>query len=386
MEHVKELFEKTYPDLTPRFLKSYGRLEIIGNHTDHNHGLCLVAGASMGIQGAFSASGDDLIEVRSEGYPPFRLKVGDFEKKPDEVAKSQGLLRGVMNGLSKRGYQIGGFRACLTSTIFPGAGVSSSACFESLAVKIFSLLFNDDKVTPLEMAKIGQEAEREYFGKPCGLLDQIGTSFGDICFLDFKDIDNPIVEPIHWNLPLSIVLVNSGGSHSKLTSYYAAIPERMKKVAEECGAHYLRDLPEDVFRSHHFPEGFDSHALLTAEHFYEENDRVSKAKKAIQENDVFSFLEAVEDSGDSSRDKLKNTLVPGQYEGSPQQAVDRARRILPFGKGTARIMGGGFAGSILCFVPEEIESRFLSSMRNEYGERAVVKISIVPNGPSEVFL
>ena len=229
MKNLSEAFHSVYPTLSPSLLKSHGRLEIIGNHTDHNHGLCLVAGASMGIEAAFAKSNDDLIEIASEGYPVFRVKVGDRAKRENEKGKSQGLLRGVMDGLLNLGYQVGGFRAVCHSDIFPGAGVSSSACFESLLVKIFSLLFNEDKVTPLEMTKIGQYAEREYFGKPCGLLDQIGTSFGDICFLDFAKIDDPIVRPIEYRLPLNIVLVNSGGSHARLTPYYAAIPARMTK-------------------------------------------------------------------------------------------------------------------------------------------------------------
>ncbi len=386
MNALKKSFLSYYPSLAPRVIESHGRLEIIGNHTDHNHGLCLVAGASMGITAAVAKTADNLIEIRSEGYPLFQIKAGDVKKRPYELGQSKGLVRGVMAGLLERGYRLGGFRAVCTSDIFPGAGVSSSACYESLIVEIFNLLYNEGKVSALDMAKIGQFSEREYFGKPCGLLDQIGTSFGDICFLDFEKIDEPVVQPLRWRLPLGIVLVNSGGSHAKLTPYYAAIPARMKKVANECGVEFLRDLKEGDFRSHAFPSDFPRDAIETAEHFYEENARVLKAKEAVEKNDLSAFLEAISASGDSSRDKLQNTMVPGQYEQSPQQAVDRAKKLISPGKGAARIMGGGFAGSILCFVPKEELSSFVKAMKAYYGEKAVVPVNVVPGGPKEIVL
>ena len=204
------------------------------------------------------------------------------------------------------------------------AGVSSSACYESLIVSIFSHLYNQDKVTPLEEAKIGQFAEREYFGKPCGLLDQVGTSFGGIDYLDFKSTANPIVENLKWDLPLQIVLVNTGGSHANLTPLYASIPSDMFLVAKRIfGKDYLREVdPADFERWITSPnESVPVLARLRAQHFFDENRRVLDARKALLEHDVDTFLNCIRFSSFSSKTMLQNTIANGDYEHSPQKDI-----------------------------------------------------------------
>ncbi len=382
---AKQHFESRYPDLKPLHMKSHGRLEILGNHTDHNHGLCLVAGASMGIEAYFAATDDGKIEIASSGYPVYGFSLDDLSIHEEEKGKSVALTRGVCFKMKELGYKIGGFRATLESDIFPGAGVSSSACYESLIVGILSSLYNDGHVSPLDMAKVGQFAERDYFGKPCGLLDQVGTSFGGIDFLDFRSVEDPVVLPMKFPFDLQIVLVNSGGSHAKLTPLYAQIPTDMFHIAKKYfGKEYLREVDPNDFFAHDWSkeDPKDARAIKRADHFFEENARVLKAKKAIQQKDLSLFLEAVRESGESSTKKLKNTMPPNHYPGSPQEAIDRAR---PFLKGgVARIMGGGFAGSIICFLPKKEGPAFIKKMASFYGEKNVVPVSIVDGGPALV--
>jgi galactokinase len=382
MSKTRDLFVNTFGAVASETCSSHGRLEIIGNHTDHNHGLCLVAGASMGIEAEVVANGFDTVKVISEGYPSFSFRIDELDKRPEEKGTSLALTRGILFKLKELGYKIGGFYAALTSDIFPGAGVSSSACYESLIVAIVSHLFNHDSISPLEEAKVGQFAEREYFGKPCGLLDQIGTSFGGIDYLDFKSTENPIVENMKWDLPLDIILVNTGGSHANLTPLYAQIPSDMFLVAKTMfGKEYLREVaPSDFQAKIGMPIAeVPVRARLRAQHFFDENRRVLDARKAILEHDVETFLSCIRFSAFSSKTLLQNTIANGDYEHSPQKALDIAERYLR--GGAARIMGGGFAGSIIGFTLYDRTEYFMENMAKVYGEKNVVKVSVVPGGP-----
>jgi len=380
---TKQLFEKAFGSLPSERVYSHGRLEIVGNHTDHNHGLCLVAGASMGIEAEVAKTDSGIVRIVSEGYPSFSFSSSDLAKRPEEAGTSLAITRGILFGLKEKGFGVGGFSAALTNDIFPGAGVSSSACYESLIVSILSHLYNGGLVSPIDMAKIGQFAEREYFGKPCGLLDQVGTSFGGIDFLDFKSTEEPIVEPMKWDLPLKIVLVNTGGSHANLTPLYASIPSDMFAVAQKIfGKSNLREVPAPVFFKAiaHPLDGVSELAKLRAQHFFDENQRVLTARKAVLEHDVGAFLEAISLSSLSSTSFLQNTIANGDYEHSPQKALDLAKNHLS--GGACRIMGGGFAGSIICFLPPEKAEAFKKAMGEYYGSRNVVSVSIVDGGPS----
>ncbi len=380
-----DLFFHTYGDDPERVYFSHGRLELLGNHTDHNHGLCLVGGVDMGITASVKKSEGKTIMILSEGYPTFEVDLDHLEIDKKEYGTSKAIVKGVCFRLKELGYAIGGFQAACASDIFPGAGVSSSAAYESLIIEILNDLYNEGKITPLEMAKIGQYAENVYFGKPSGLLDQVGSSFGGVCYIDFKSTQSPIVESLPYDFPFRVVLVNSGGSHAKLTPLYASIPNDMYAVAANMfGKKVLREVPQEEFmRKIGTPcPGVSEIAKLRAQHFYDENARVLKARQAIINHDQNSFLLSVSESGDSSRDFLHNTMVPGQYEHSPQQAVDIARRYI--GKGAVRIMGGGFAGSIIAFVYPTDFDAFMAEMIGHYGKKNVKEVKILSGGPRRI--
>ena len=384
-EDIVNCYRDVFGTAPAALFSAPGRSEILGNHTDHQLGEVLAAAIDRDSYAAAAPSGDSVIRLYANGYGMFEIDTADLTVHEDEKGTTAALIRGVAAGFAEHGYKIGGFRATLESDIFPGAGVSSSACYESLIVGILSSLYNDGHVSPLDMAKVGQFAERDYFGKPCGLLDQVGTSFGGIDFLDFRSVLDPVVLPMKFPFDLQIVLVNSGGSHAKLTPLYAQIPTDMFHIAKKYfGKEYLREVDPNDFFAHDWSkeDPKDARAIKRADHFFEENARVLKAKKAIQQKDLSLFLEAVRESGESSTKKLKNTMPPNRYPGSPQEAIDRAR---PFLKGgVARIMGGGFAGSIICFLPKKEGPAFIKKMASFYGEKNVVPVSIVDGGPALV--
>ena len=380
-EEAREFFFESFAEEEESVIFSHGRLEIVGNHTDHNKGEVLVAGCDMGITAAI-AKNEDYISVASKGYKPFNVELDDLEKHPEEEGTSIALVRGVLSKMKEMGYEIGGFNLAAVSDIFPGAGVSSSAAFESLIVKVVSHLYNEDKVPEDVMAVIGQYAENVYFGKPCGLLDQIGTSLGGICYVDFHG-ETPVVEKLSFPFAYRLFLVNSEGNHADLTPLYAEIPADMKSVARHMyGVDYLGQLTrEEYFRGQTRPcISVSERAKMRATHFFEENARVEAARLAIKHRDEAAFMEAINSSGFSSSTFLANTQVPGQYAGSPQQIIDTLRPHLGRG-GAIRPMGGGFAGSVICFVPEENGDNFLKLIHTLYRKEKIAEVRIVEGGP-----
>lgn len=380
------LFSKTFFGQGGRHFISYGRLEILGNHTDHQHGHCLVAACSLGIKGTVKKTDDGIVSIVSEGYGSFSFSLNELAANPSEKGTSIALARGVLSGLKQRGYSIGGFQAAINSDIFAGAGVSSSAAYELFIAEVENALYNKESIARLELAKISQYAENSYFGKASGLLDQCGSSFGGIQFLDFSDFSAVKVEAMpfpHWDL--SILLVNPGASHAGLSDLYSEMPKDMKEVARVL---FNKDVLEEVAMKDFYAKIFVSDGLvnerarLRALHFFEEDARTLRAKEAFLEGNVPAFLEMERASELSQMALLHNVMIPGHYEGSPLEAVNRAKETLH--QGAARVMGGGLVGSIICFVPKQERSAFIKSMVSYYGEKAVVEVDIPEQGAHEV--
>lgn len=384
-EKAMALFSQTFGEGKPFCVFSHGRLEIVGNHTDHNHGLCLVGSCDLGITAAVEPRLDGIVCIKSEGFKVFSFSIHDLTHSKKEEGTSLGIVKGILFRMKELGFAIQGFNAALSSDIVSGSGVSSSACFESLIVKIEDHLCNNDSVPPLTMAKIGQFAENVYFGKPSGLLDQVGTSYGGVAFLDFGDMDNVIVDPMKFDLPLDVTLVQTPSSHANLTPLYASIPSDMKSVARIVfGKEVLRDVDARQFAQKIAQpcEGVSERAKLRAQHFFDENARVLTAKEAILHHQTEAFLDAIRGSEASSETLLANTMPPGIYQNSPQQAIDYAKTAIQ--GGACRIMGGGFAGSILCFTLKEQTPAFRDHMEKGYGASNVHPVTILPTGPTIV--
>lgn len=380
------LFKESFQKDPEQHFISYGRLEILGNHTDHQHGHCLVAGCSLGIKGAVRKSADGLVSVASEGYGRFAFPAKDLGVKENEKFHSIALARGVLAGLVKQGYKVGGFQAAINSDIFAGAGVSSSAAYELFVAEVENVLYNGGAIDRLSLAKIGQYSENVFFGKASGLLDQCGSSFGGVQFLDFSDFQNVKVSSLpfpHWDL--HIVLVNPGASHAGLSDLYSEMPNDMKFVARTLfGKEVLEEVsPREFYSKIFLPNpAIKERQKLRALHFFEEDSRVLRGKIAFAEGNEMAFLELERATELSQMALLHNVMVPEQYQGSPLEAVNRANETLV--RGSARVMGGGLVGSIICFVPSEEYPSFLSSMRGYYGEEAVVEVEIPFQGAHEV--
>jgi len=352
-----------------------GRFEICGNHTDHNHGYCIVANSSLRVYASLKKD-EDKVSIKSKGYDYFEFYINDLEPKIIDRSKPIALIKGVLFRLKELGYKIGGFKAYIESEIPDGSGVSSSAAMESLFGYIISYLYNDGKIDPLVIAKTGQFSENKFFYKPCGLLDQVGTSFDSSNFLDFKDIDNPKIINLPFNLPVTLFLIKSIGDHSNLTPLYAAIPNAMYEVANLLeGKKFLRAVNDENIFKRIDELNVASDIKRKAKHFFIENNNVLEAKDAILNNNLNEFFDAIRKSQESSKNDIENTFVKGEYVGSPQEIIDKASEFLK-DNGAIRIHGGGFKGTVLAFVKNDFVDEFSKYLMKNYSSDRYFKVTI----------
>lgn len=387
LERINELravFSKRENSNPDAIFSSSGRAEILGNHTDHNHGKVLVAAISCDVLAAVKKTDDGVVKICSDGYAPFSFSIDDLAVKEKEKGTSLALTRGVAAAIKNRGEKIGGFTAYLTSNVFGGAGVSSSAAYEVLIAEIFNSLYLNGKLTPVEKAVIAQYSENVYFGKPCGLLDQSGIAIGSLSALDFAEPTNPTVKKVDMIKGYTLVVTNTGGSHAALTEHYAAIRKEMEEVARFFGKKVLREVDEQLFYSKikEVSSKVSGRAALRAMHFYDENKRVDDAINALENDDAQKFLTAVNASGLSSLTRLQNCCVPGELEQRVVLGIELSRQIIV--DGAIRVHGGGFAGSILAIVADREVDGYVSKMSEVFGSSNVFRASVRPYGTAKV--
>ena len=362
-----------------------GRTEIAGNHTDHQHGCVLAAAVDLETVADVCLNGTDKIWIQSEGYPAFSIDIGDLSINDSEKNTTVALVRGVVAGFAQRNVQVQGFDAKIHSTVLPGSGLSSSAAFEVLIGTIINELFNEGRISAEEIAMIGQYAENVYFGKPCGLMDQMASSVGSLVYIDFEDPKQPKVEKIDFDLAeagYALCIIDSGADHADLTDEYAAIPNEMKQICSLFGKEVLRQIPEETFLAA-LPSlrgQVSDRAILRALHIYRENERVAQQAEALKTQNVDTFLKLIKESGDSSWKYLQNITPAGAVK---HQEVAVALALCDTylrGQGAYRVHGGGFAGTVQAFVPIEMLEYFKTSVEAVLGENSCHVLNIRQQG------
>ncbi len=369
-----------------------GRSEIGGNHTDHQRGNVLAASVNVDTLAIVRAVSDNVITLYSEGYDTFKIELGSLEKVSAESGSTSSLIRGVAAGFVKKGFKIGGFNAYVTSDVLGGSGLSSSASFESLIGVILSGLYNDSKISSVDIAKIGQFSENNYMDKPCGLMDQMATSVGGFVHIDFRkngDLDPffddsyPKMERIEFDpedYGYTLVITDTKASHADLTDEYAAIPKEMKEVAGYFGKDVLSEVSEEEFikKIPEIRKRTGDRAIVRAIHFFEENKRVLAEAEALGANDFDSFLENFASSARSSFEYLQN-IHPAHPVNEQSMSVALAVSDIVLStpqKGAARVHGGGFAGTIQTFVKSENADEYIQAMDALLGEGSSKKYSV----------
>ncbi len=366
-----------------------GRTEVGGNHTDHNHGCVLAASVNLDAVAAVSANSENIVRVKSEGYKIDAVDLKELGVMPSERGKSEALIRGVCAAFKNRGYNIGGFDAATASDVLSGSGLSSSAAFEVLLGTILNHLYNGGKISAVEIAQIAQFAENEYFGKPCGLMDQMACSVGGFVKIDFKDPALPVIEKLEFDFASSnhaLCIVDTGGDHSDLTDEYAAVRGEMEAVAAKFGKGVLRDVDRAEFEKNIsvIRDVAGDRAVLRAMHFYNENDRVAKQADALKSGDFEAFKKLIIESGFSSYMYNQNVYTCRAPENQPVSVALAICQQVLNGKGAWRVHGGGFAGTIQAFVPAELLEEFKSKICAVFGEKACYVLNIRPDGGIKV--
>ena len=362
-----------------------GRTEMGGNHTDHQRGRVLAAAVDLDALACAGPSGDDKIRIISEGYPEILVDLSCLTPRAQEEGSSAALVRGVAARVAQWGYSPKGFNACIHSTVLGGSGLSSSAAYEVLIGVILNHLFCRDELTMVQIAQAGQYAENVFFGKPCGLMDQLASAVGSIVAIDFADPETPQVRKLKYSLASSryaLCVIDSGADHADLTEEYAAIPREMGAVARFFGKEVLREVSEEDFWAHLAPlrAQVGDRAVLRALHFFTDNQLAAKQAQMLENDDFHGFLRLVDLSGQSSASHLQNLSCWSQPR---QQALTvtmaLARRLLK-GDGAVRVHGGGFAGTVQVYVPEGQTESFRQGMEAVLGPGCCHFLRIRPVG------
>lgn len=390
-------FTDKYGETEMQLFSSPGRTEVGGNHTDHQFGRVLAGAVNMDNIAIAAPNNSDTIRISSEGYPEFSVNLKELTVDEAMFSTSTALVKGICYRLKELGFNVEGFDACILGGVPEGSGLSSSASFEVLIGAIISHLFNNGKLDAVENAKIGQWSENNFFGKPCGLMDQTACSVGGFITIDFKDNKNPIVKALDFDFAktgYSLVITNTGGSHANLDSEYALLPQEMKALANELGQEVLRPISmNDVIKN--IPtlrEKIGDRAILRAIHFLGDNKRVVDQVAALENNNFQDFLNMVIASGKSSYMYLQNIYAQTK-ENFESKMADQGvslglalSELVLSGKGAWRVHGGGFAGTIQAFVPNDLLDKYIGTLEHVYGKGKCHKLFIRSKGSVKVEL
>lgn len=368
-----------------RLFSAPGRTEVGGNHTDHQHGCVLAGSVNLDVIAVVSPNNDNVVRIKSEGFPMDEIDLAVLDVIDDEIGKAASLIRGMCAILKNNGFAVSGFDAYTTSNVLKGSGLSSSAAFEVLIGKIISGLFNNDEVDAVSIAKFAQKAENVYFGKPCGLMDQTASSVGGFTAIDFKDTANPVIKKVEFNIAdenHSLCIVNTGGDHADLTADYADITVGDRKVAEFFGEEYLREVDPQEFYSKigEVRKACGDRATLCAFHFFNDNQRAIDEAEALSRGDFKEFLRLINESGDSSFKYLQN-VFSSRFPNSQGLSVALALTEKYIGdRGACRVHGGGFAGTIQVFIPNDMLVGYKKMIEAVFGEGSCYVLNIRPVG------
>ena len=382
-------YEESFGEDQVEIYSAPGRSEIGGNHTDHQHGEVLAASINDDAIAVVKPLTEPIVRIISDGYNMMEISLDDIAMSEKEKETTDALIKGVLAGTKQHGYQIGGFQAYITSDVLIGAGLSSSAAYETIIGTILSGLYNEMKIPAVEIAIIGQYAENVYFGKPCGLMDQMACSVGNLVHVDFANPSSPVVEKVDFDMNkngYSLCITDTKGSHADLTADYAAVPSEMKKVAQYFGKEVLLDVDKNLLLSQiaQVRDAVGDRGVLRALHFISENERVKQEVDALQKEDMKQFLTLVKASGDSSFKYLQNVYSNSDVQHQNVSIALALSEMFLNGNGVSRVHGGGFAGTIQAFVKNEAVADYKKQMDAVFGKDACSILKIRKYGGMKV--
>lgn len=384
--HTLDEAVKLYGDGDYHIISSPGRVEIGGNHTDHQRG-CVVA-ASINIDNLcfVKKSDDNIVSFADNVFGVNEIDISDLSIHDDEKGNTKSILRGTASRYKELGYGIGGFKAYQDMRVLVGSGLSSSACFEIMITEIYNYFYNGDKVEAVERAMISQWVENNFFGKPCGLMDQMAISVGSFVSIDFYDKNKPKIQKHSFSFgdyDYQLLVINTKADHADLTDEYAAIPSEMKEVAKYFGAEVLSQVEEeDFFKNIHKLRDVikNDRAILRAYHYFNENNRVKELNQALKDNNIDKILAIMSDSGDSSYKYLQNVYAASDTKNQAVAIALAMSKKFVGDNGICRVQGGGFAGTIQVIIEKNMVNEFVDNMSEVFGRDAILPVEIRNSG------
>lgn len=388
-ERYLNLIEKAYQrfgDGDYHLISSPGRTEIGGNHTDHQNGHVLAATINLDNICVVKKSEKNICTFIDDKFEDCIVDINNLKIVENEKNTSKSLIRGIAARLNELGYKIGGFETMCDSKVAIGSGMSSSACFEMMIVEIFNTLYNNEQITPINRALIGQYSENKYFGKACGLLDQTTISVGGFVAIDFKNPSNPTVESYDFNFKdygYELILVNTKGDHADLSDEYSAIPKEMKDVAKELNGNVLTDINKEYFFENIKEirnKIKNDRSILRAIHFFMEDERAISEKLAIENKNIEKLLDLINKSGKSSYMYLQNVYPSSMPKNQPLSIALAISDLILNDKGAYRVHGGGFGGTIQAVVPFELKEEYKKVLAHTFDDDSILELVIRPFG------
>ena len=389
IQNMRNAFEQLYGRQAERTFSSCGRVELIGNHTDHQRGLVIACGVNLSAVALAAPNDRNELRLVSKGFPACAVALDETEPDPKEYGTTTALLRGVLHGVIERGANPFGLDLYAVSNVLSGSGLSSSAAIEVLLAGVLNAYYLDGALDGIALARIGQHAENVYFGKPSGLMDQMACALGGIEFFDFSDPALPMAERLPFDFAgtgHSLVIIDSGADHANLTDCYAAITRELAALDGFFGANALRDVNEDDFYAS-LPvlrRLFGDRTMLRAMHVFDENRRVFRAREALLNNDFQTFLDQLNASGESSYTMLQNVIAEGHENAQAVAFVICYAKKLLKGRGAVRVHGGGFAGTVLAVVPDDLLNDFIAEMDRVLAPGACRPLTVRKRGVYEL--
>ena len=391
IEKLLGQFDTLFGEKDARIWSAPGRTEIGGNHTDHQLGKVVAASVDMDMLAAAAANGTNTVNVKSEGYDMISFTLDTLTPVKSEEGTTLSLIRGICAAAAERGFEVRGFDACITSNVLQGSGLSSSAAFEVLIGAVVNGLFCGSSLTATDLAIMGQKAENVFYGKPCGLMDEMASAWGGIIAIDFADPAAPVVTPVDFDFASahhSLCMINLRSDHADLSDEYAAIPGELRKISAHFGKKALREVDEDAFFAA-MPElrkEAGDRAVLRAVHVFNENRRVDGIAEALRAGDFDRFLSIVRESGRSSWVYLQNVVVCGSTQDQAAAIALALCEKLLGKRGAFRIHGGGFGGTVQAFVPDDLLESFRAGIDAVFGPGSCQVMHIRPVGFTEIKL
>ena len=363
---ANELFEQQFQRSPDMVCHAPGRVNLIGDHTDYNDGFVLPAAINYGTTIAASVREDNLVKVYAHDCDQQTNEFSLNEISFDQQMMWINYVKGTLLALMKKYPNIKGADFVVTGNVPQGAGLSSSASFEIAILKTFAQLYQLD-LDGTNAALIGQQAENDFVGCNCGIMDQLISAMGQknhAMLLDCKDLsfeDAPIPDD------LTLFIVNSNVKRGLVDSEYNLRRQQCEQVAKYFGVSALRDVTIEQLNS--AKKQIEPVLFKRARHVITENSRALATLKALKNNDIATISIAMKESHASLRDDFEVTTK--EMDG----LVEIIDSVLG-SNGGVRMTGGGFGGCVVALVPADLVEQVKEVVNSRYEEEYFLKPSI----------